>query len=103
MSEKVDFSDVCDRLDLPSGDAIIVLDRLGKSGQYSREDMARNVLLITADARIVWRVRSQFDSEGNPFTRLHREGGKLTAYRWDGGSYEIDIDTGFATPSVLER
>jgi hypothetical protein len=64
--------------------------------------MARNVSKSDAAGHVEWQVRSQFDAEGNPYTRLHYANG-VTAYRWDGGSYSIDLDTGSATPLVLER
>jgi hypothetical protein len=102
MTQTLKAADISSKIDLPNGSAIVLLDRLGKGDQYSKEELARNVFKIDADSRVEWQVRSQFDVEGNPFTRLHYANG-ITAYRWDGGSYSIDLDTGAATPLVLER
>lgn len=103
MIDKLNTAEISSRVDLPDGGAVVLLDRLGKSGRYNKEELARNILRINIDGNIQWTVRSQFDVEGNPFTRLHFHEGSLTAYRWDGGSYGIDVETGVATPLVLER
>jgi hypothetical protein len=103
MNQKFDPKEVSDQLELPSGEIIVLLDRLGKGGQYSKEEQARNVLRVDADGHVIWQVRSSFDAEGSPFTRLHTDAGGLVAYRWDGGSYTIDIGSGIATPRILER
>jgi len=103
MTEKLNTAEISSRIDLPDGGAVVLLDRLGKGGQYSQEELARNVFRIDAIGHIQWTVRSRFDAEGSPFTQLRCEEGELTAYRWDGGSYGIDMETGAATPLVLER
>lgn len=102
MTDTLNAADISSKIDLPNGSAIVLLDRLGKGDRYSKEELARNVFMVDAQGHIEWQVRSQFDAEGNPFTRLHYANG-VTAYRWDGGSYSIDLDTGAATPLVLER
>lgn len=102
MTNTLNAEDISSRIDLPNGGAIVLLDRLGKGAQFSKDELARNVFRIDAAGHVAWQVRSQFDAEGNPFTRLHYANG-VTAYRWDGGSYNIDLDTGAATPLVLER
>ncbi|HZF42279.1 MAG TPA: hypothetical protein VEZ48_02600 [Sphingomonadaceae bacterium] len=102
MTDALNAADYSSRIDLPNGSAIVLLDRLGKGDRYSNEELARNVFKIDAAGHVEWQVRSQFDAEGNPYTRLHYANG-VTAYRWDGGSYSIDLDTGSATPLVLER
>lgn len=103
MTLAFDPKEVASRLELPSGEVVVLLDRLGKGDRYSKEDQARNVFRIDGFGGVLWQIRSAFDSEGSPFTRLHMDQGKLTAYRWDGGSYAVAIDTGVATPLVLER
>jgi hypothetical protein len=103
MIEKMDISEISSRIDLPNGDSIVLLDRLGKGDRYSKEQLARNVLRIDRSNHIKWWVKSPFDAEGNPFTRLHYIDGNVTAYRWDGGSYGIDMETGSATPLILQR
>ena len=102
MIEKLNVADVKSKIDLDDG-AVVLLDRLGKGDRYSKEEQAQNVLRIEPDGRVRWRVHTKFDAEGSPFTRLHLEDGMLTAYRWDGGTYGIDLDTGEGVPLVLER
>ncbi|WP_155839268.1 hypothetical protein [Hyphomonas chukchiensis] len=103
MNELLNLADIHSRVDLPKGEAVVLLDRLGKGDQYNKEDLARNVFRIDSKGHIMWRVSSAFDKLGDPFTRLYSEDGTLTAYRWDGGSYVIDLETGSATPLRLER
>lgn len=66
-------------------------------------DRARNLVLLDRDGSVVWTVRSDFDQSGDPFTNVTLEGTAITAYRWDGGTYTIDADTGEATPRLLSR
>lgn len=94
--------DISSKIDLHDGRAIVLLNRLGKGDRYSKEEIARNVLRIDSAGHVELQVNSQLDDEGNPFTRIFLENG-LSAYRWDGGSYSIDLETGAATPLVLER
>lgn len=102
MTENMNPDEVKDQIGLDDG-AVVLLDRLGKSDRYSREDQARNVLRIGSDGCVKWRVRTNFDAEGSPFTKLNLENGRLTAYRWDGGTYGIDLETGEGVPLQLER
>lgn len=87
-------------MSLANGDRLILLDRLGN---YPVEERARNIYLLDKDGNVLWRIHSRFDDEGHPFTRLHDEHGVITAYRWDGGMYGIDLTTGAATPLHLVR
>ena len=103
MNQIFDPAEVSEYLEVPDGGRILLLDRLGKSAQYSKEELSRNVFRVDKNGRVIWQVSSNFDFEGSPFTRLHTEYHALTAYRWDGGSYVIDMATGVATPGVLER
>ena len=100
MKYPIDQSEIKQQVSLANGERVVLLDRLGK---YPKEEAARNVYRLNKDGDVLWRVRSQFDNEGNPFTRISNEQGKLTAYRWDGGTYGIDKETGNATPLQLDR
>ncbi len=102
MNKTLDVSDVQDRVELPGGDTIILVARLGQEHVFSHLEIARNVYRIDPNGNIKWTVHSEFDGDGDPFTKL-RFDQVLSAYRWDGGSYSIDIDTGLALPQVLER
>ena len=103
MIERVNPSEIYRRIEMPNGNAIVLLDRLAKTDLYSKEECARNILRVDAEGHVRWRVSSQFDAEGDPFTQLHNEDEVLTGYRWDGGTYAIDAETGVATPLRLER
>jgi hypothetical protein len=92
---------VLDVLALSGGCTIILLEGLGS--KITAPDRSRNVISIDVGGNINWRIRSDFDLEGNPFTRIYLEEGQLMAYRWDGGAYSIDVITGFATPMRLDR
>lgn len=85
---------------LPNGDRIVLIDRLSDARTVDR---ARNVHRIDGSGQIVWTISTRFDSEGNPFTQLHFAAGRLTAYRWDGGTYTVDMETGIAEPQQLDR
>lgn len=87
-------------LDLPNGDRIVLIDRLSDARTVDR---ARNVHRIDGSGQIVWTIATRFDSEGNPFTQPHFDAGRLTAYRWDGGTYTVDLETGIAEPQQLDR
>lgn len=87
-------------LDLPNGDRIVLIDRLSDARNVDR---ARNVHRIDGSGQIVWTISTRFDSEGNPFTQLHFAAGRLTAYRWDGGTYTVDLESGIAEPQQLDR
>lgn len=102
MNEIVNLNDAADQVELPDGDQIILFDRLGKGDQFSALERARNVYRIDLQGRVKWKIHSQFDADGDPFTKLRLENG-LTAYRWDGATYAVDLDTGAAIPLVLER
>jgi len=92
-----DFRSVKESLDLPSGVRVVLVDTLGRK-DLSEEEAARNIFAF-ADDKVLWRVRSKFDgARSGPFTKLSLSDAKLTAYRWDGGEYNIDATTGFATP-----
>jgi hypothetical protein len=102
MSEIVNLDDVASDVELPDCDRVILFDRLGKGDQFSKVEKARNVYRVDSLGRVKWQIRSQFDADGDPFTQLRLENG-LTAYRWDGATYGVDLDTGEAVPLVLER
>ncbi|KCZ89069.1 hypothetical protein [Hyphomonas jannaschiana] len=103
MIKNLKASEIAQQLDLPDGSAVVLLDRLAKGRRFSKEEQARNIFAVDANGNLLWQVHSCFDTEGTPFTKLHFENDTLTAYRWDGGSYQIDTQTGAATPLILER
>ncbi|WP_213716194.1 hypothetical protein [Cedecea lapagei] len=81
---------------------VVLIDRLGMGDLYGKEECARNIYLLSQDGTTIWQVSSDFDNEGNPFTNLALgDDCFLHAYRWDAGSYRIDLRTGRAIPDKL--
>lgn len=103
MNSEIDLRDIKKVIDLSDGSKVLLLDRLGKKDEYTKEERARNVYRVKADGSIIWQVKSKFDSDGGPFTNIQYTDGVLAAYRWDGGDYEIDIETGEATPKRFAK
>ncbi len=87
---------------LPSGGRLIVLDTLGRN-DIPATDRARNLVMLDDEGTVVWTVSSEFDGSGDPFTGVAVEGTAIEAYRWDGGTYAVDAETGEATPLRLDR
>ncbi|WP_283190196.1 hypothetical protein [Pseudomonas sp. PMCC200344] len=82
---------------------VVLIDRLGQEGLYGPSECARNIYLIDDGDNVIWQVRSGFDSDGGAFTNITFTDGRLQGYRWDGGMYDIDLNTGKAEPGLLLR
>jgi hypothetical protein len=102
MKMTINLDRVKDKIELPDGGCVILLDMLGKAGEFSKEEVARNVFRLDDKGEVEWQIYSKFDSKGVPFTAIEIENA-LSAYRWDGGNYSVDIESGEATPLQLER
>jgi hypothetical protein len=97
---KIDLREILDSIDLSDGRRIVVLSWSGKKGI----DITRNLYLVGVDGDLIWRVSSKFDTDAGPFTKIESyEDGNLSANRWDGGVYDIDMKTGFATPVAFKK
>ncbi|MGP2449136.1 hypothetical protein [Pantoea stewartii] len=83
---------------LDDGKKIVVINRLGMQDLYGKVECARNIYYLNGDGEMIWRVFSNYDDEGNPFTNIRLICNEIEAYRWDGGRYSIDKECGFATP-----
>jgi hypothetical protein len=95
---KSTISDIIQTIELEDGTKLLLLDRLAKEDEYGEEECARNIYRVKGDGSIMWQVKSKSDNAtSGPFTSMKYENEKLTAYRWEGGDYEIDIATGEAT------
>ena len=81
---------------------LVAFDRLGKGAILGKIECARNIYLMDNASSIIWQIKSDFDDEGNPFTNITQDPeGNFWAYRWDGGRYRINMETGFARPDIL--
>ena len=84
-----------------STDLITLFDRLDPS-KFSNIDSAKNVYRVKLDGTVVWQVHSSFDSKGDPFTNIEiDEFNEILGFRWNGGQYHIDLETGYAQPRTL--
>ena len=99
MTGKLEFDlrKVWETVTLENGTQVHVIDSLARR-DLAEDEASRNIFAF-AEGHMVWRVRSKFDTGySGPFTRVYCRDGKLYADRWDGGEYDIDALTGFATP-----
>lgn len=103
MVSAVGMEDIAKRIALSDGRIVLLLDRLAKEKLYGRLECARNIYLVDRNGMRIWQVESAFDENGGPFTNIIVSGAEIHAYRWDGGIYVIDTNTGKAVPSQLTR
>lgn len=90
-------------ISLPSGGTVVlVLASVLKD--TSSDEYYRNIFRLDGDHKVVWRVHGDFDTErSGRYTKLWFDGFSLTSSRWDGGRYQINIETGRSEPAWLER
>lgn len=86
---------------LNGGRSLILFDGLSLPECCDNEEVARNVFLLNEKGDIIWRIFSKYDQDGNPFTNIYEKSNQIRAYRWDGGEYLIDIETGEAKPHAF--
>lgn len=98
MKIEIDLREISQSVDLPDGGRIVLLDRLGKRDKFSSAERARNLFRLNKSGGVVWQVKSDYDNDtSGPFTAIKYKDGKLTAIRWAGLLYSIDLETGFGT------
>ena len=113
---RIDIRDVYRRLNLANGRYVDIVDWFPK---YTIVDENRNLFLRDAEGEVIWQVQSKFDVKrfqineagkrveippAGPYTGgLKFDGGRLRAYRWDGFMYDIDIESGVATPAEFVK
>jgi len=83
--------------------SVVLIDRLGQETLFGEVECARNIYLMGEVGRRVWQVFSDFDAHAGPFTNIIFNEGILKSYRWDGGMYEIDVETGRAVPGEFMK
>jgi outer membrane protein assembly factor BamB len=84
------------------GKRVVVIDQLGMKEKYGNAECSQNLYLLDTNGNVIWRVSSNFDEDGNPFTNVNlNDDNNIEAYRWNGGLYSINKETGFATPRIL--
>jgi hypothetical protein len=103
MKKLIDISQAKQVINLPGNYKLVLFDRLGMAKKYSLEECSRNVYLVDHENSQTWQISSNFDHTGDPFTSINLVNSEVFAYRWDGGSYSVDLTGGFATPHQLAR
>jgi hypothetical protein len=95
---KFDLREIRDGVDLPDGRRAIIVDWMKKD-----IDPNRNAFLYK-EGKLVWQIQTDHDTDVyGPFTKIEYTNGKLRAFRFIGAMYDIDIDTGFATPAEFVK
>lgn len=89
-------------LEIEGGDRIILLDMLSAPKSSSKEDVQRNIYRIDENGKIIWQLLPYDAFEISTFTNVYfSEKFELLGYNFDGGEYEIDINTGKVRPKQL--
>lgn len=93
------------RIQLDDGTSVVLLDMLAVSSEVPQQDVENNIRRVTPDGHVIWQVSgTEPVYPRSPFTgMLLDENRNLIAYRWDGGQFKIDVDTGIAEPVNLAR
>jgi hypothetical protein len=96
MNTAIDLREILQSIDLADGGRIVLLDRLGKRDKYSEVVGDRNIFRLDNGGGVIWQVRSDHDNDqSGPFVSVIYKNGRLTAVRWIGLLYEINLETGF--------
>ncbi|MFJ4145285.1 hypothetical protein [Pseudomonas sp. NPDC089734] len=83
--------------------SVVLIERLAQESIRGRTEDAKNIFLIDGNGSVIWQVSSDFDSDGGPYTNIFYSDGRLQGYRWDGGIYDIDLESGVAVPNLFLR
>lgn len=104
MKDNVPY-EVEKRLLLDDGSEVVLFDMLAAPPSVPDLDNEQNIVRRTPKGSIIWRISAQPPVyPRSPFTGMgYNEEGVLIAYRWDGTSFKVDIQTGAATPFLLTK
>ena len=99
---QIPFEDVGMSIDLPGNGKIVLVDWERLRDEPSQQ---RNVFRLDERGEIVWQVGDYKPMPGrSTFTNIYfDEHGNLLGYNFDGGEYEIDVETGAVGPSRLMK
>lgn len=70
MAIDISMTEMANELHFGDGSRVVVLELFGMENSYGKVECARNVYRLGKNEEPVWQVRSDFDSEGNPFTNI---------------------------------
>lgn len=83
-------------INLGSGMKVVRLDYSGQN-HLTEDEHNFNVFCVGADGSILWKISSDLPEKRDSFVSIDFEDGTLTADRFFGGEYEVDMNTGVAT------
>lgn len=101
MIKHIDITIANKILKIDSDAQLVLIDGLNNFFEQTPLEVSRNIFLINTRGDVIWRIHSVNDKFGDSFTNIYQKDEHYKAYRWDGGQYGIDLETGFATPEIL--
>ncbi|AXR59369.1 hypothetical protein [Leptospira mayottensis] len=80
---------------LENGDRVILYDSDKIKGKIPVFEFNRNVIKVDKNDVILWRIKvpGKDDWEA-PFLKIKLRQGKLIAYHWAGGEFEVNLEDG---------
>lgn len=81
---------------LDDGSRIIARDEPEPAGVQPDHDYSNNVYRVSDQGELIWQIQAGDGTRGRaPFTGVAiDEHGRVTAFRWDGDLFAVDVDTG---------
>ncbi|MDF7670063.1 hypothetical protein PT276_02390 [Orbaceae bacterium ESL0721] len=102
MIKYINKKDIVEKICLPANLYIVRIDSFNPIFNNQLNDRVRNIFKIDSEGKVIWQVFSNSDTKRDgSFQGIKMDGNNLKAYRWNGGQYDIDLETGFATPEIL--
>lgn len=98
---KIDIKRISHEVALDGGDRIVVLSFLDDPRANAGEKIQRNLFRLDRDNHVKWQVGGYEPLSSSTFTNLYWKEEELFAYNFDGVEYQIDLETGAATPKRL--
>ncbi|OCG24707.1 hypothetical protein A9G11_03375 [Gilliamella sp. wkB108] len=80
---------------------LVLIDGFNRIFNKDPLKASRNIFFINNIGQVIWRVFSKNDRFGDSFMNIYKIQDEYKAYRWDGGQYGLNIQTGEATPEIL--
>ena len=102
MIRHISKKDIVESLCLSNNLYIVRVDSFNSILNNDINNKVRNVFKIDNEGNVIWQIFSNSDLEQDvSFQGIRMDGNRLKGYRWNGGQYDINIETGFATPEIL--
>lgn len=101
MIKNIDKKIINKAININNNLQLVLIDGSDVIFKKKQLEISRNIFMVNSSGEVIWRIYSKNDKFGDSFTNIYEKNGEFKAYRWDGGQYNIDIKTGFATPEIL--